>query len=296
MNILGIGECMIELYSAAPIVESTQFTRQVGGDVFNTLVAAQRQGCHCGFLSRIALDGFGQVLFYHVSKEGLDASYLQGVQQGFNGIYFATLEHPGQHRFLYYRQGSAASQLRPEHIKADAIRSAEMLYVSGITQGISPTARQAVLKACQLAKQYGTSVAYDPNYRPALWGNRNVALDAAVELFPYIDVILPSLEDMHQLFGMNDVPHIMEYFHFRDIPMVVLKQAELGVTLGFQRSSQFFPAHSVDLVVDTIGAGDAFNGGFLAGLIQQKSLSDCVQQGLATAAFSVQGSGPIRSL
>lgn len=296
MEILGIGECMIELYTEGSLAASRNLRRQVGGDVYNTLVAMSRLGSQTSFLSRIAMDGFGQVLLQQFTENNIDTQYVQKDSSGVNGLYVASINDEGRHEFVYYRQNSAASRLNSSQLTPRMIESAGIVYASGITQAISPSARETVLRAFHGAKQHGVLVAYDPNYRPALWKDRTDALEAMVEVLPYVDVILPTADDLKALFNFEDVPHMLDYFRWRDVPIVALKQGPHGATLGYKGYREDVPAYPVSLIRDTIGAGDAFNGGFLYGLLQKRSLLECAQIGTIVAACSLQEAGPIQGL
>jgi 2-dehydro-3-deoxygluconokinase len=296
MDILGIGECMIELDAEASFASSSVYRRQVGGDVYNTLVTCSRLGSRAGFYSRVAMDGFGQVLFRHFEENAVDTRLVQKSPDGVNGVYFTAIREDGRHEFVYYRQQSAASQMSSNQINARLIQGVNVVFASGITQAISPAARETVLKAFCLAKEHGKLVAYDPNYRPSLWKHNDAALDAIVEVLPYVDVILPSVEDLQKLFNFQDVAHSMEFFRLRGVPIVALKQGEQGVTLGFRNHQEHLPAVTVPDIKDSIGAGDAFNGGFLHGMIQERSLLECAQIGSMVAAKSLRQSGPINGL
>lgn len=296
MDILGIGECMIEMTSVGNLSEASDFHRQVGGDVYNTLVAASRLGSKAAFFSRIGKDQFGKVLLRHFEDNGIDTAYVQYAQDGYNGLYFIAMQENGRHEFIYYRRHSAGSQLSPEMIRPEMIADARVVYASGITQAISPSARASVLKVFQLAKAQGITVAYDPNYRPSLWRQQDVALDAMVEVLPYVDIFLPSQDDLALLFGFMSIADILEYFRLKGVALVVLKQASDGVTLSFRRQVAHVPAYATDRIKDTVGAGDAFNGGFLHGLLQGQSILACAELGVMVAGLSLRETGPIQGL
>ncbi len=296
MDILGIGECMIELDADASLSQSSRFSRQIGGDVYNTLAACQKLGNASGFYTRVAMDGFGEYLLQQFLSHGIDTRHVQRSTEGVNGLYLTALDENGQHQFLYYRTGSAASHMSTDLLSADVMKTMKIVYASGITQAISPSARQTVLKAFQMAKKYGVTVAYDPNMRPLLWKHRNLALEALIEVMPYIDVIFPSMEDMRYLFDFHEPSQVFDYFRLREIPVIALKRGAEGSLIGFKQNIQHIPALPAPLVVDTIGAGDAYNAGFLHGLLQQKSLYDCARMGSAVAALSLRARGPIQGL
>ena len=303
MDVLGIGECMIQLDAGSDLAKAETFRRSVGGDVYNTLVAASRLGCKSAFLTKIASDGFGQVLMEHFEKENIDTRWVKQALKASNGLYFMTAKtQTGKrndvpaHQFLYYRQKSAASMITPDNVTNEMIQQYSVVYASGITQALSPSSRKTVLKAFQTARNLGKLVCYDPNYRASMWDRKEDALDALIEVIPYVDVFFPSQEDLKELFNFPDLKHALEYFRLRGVNLVALKSGSEGVMLGFKQWQKYIDPPVVEEVVDTIGAGDAFNGGFIHGLVKGYSLEECANIGCQVAAESVQAAGPIAGL
>ena len=172
-EILSIGECMIELFSEEPIEVADTFTRSLAGDSFNILVAAQRLGTSTGYVTRLGDDPFAEYLLRTWQNEGIDTSHVMKVS-GFNAVHFVALLPGGEREFVYYRKGSAPSTIEPSDLDSDYIGRARIQHLSGITQAISATSRQTVLKAAQLAKDKNIAVSYDPNFRHQLWSHDEV--------------------------------------------------------------------------------------------------------------------------
>ncbi|MCA9841488.1 MAG: sugar kinase [Cyanobacteria bacterium HKST-UBA03] len=298
IDILGIGECMVELESSASFYDADQFNRRASGDVYNTLVAASKLGCLPSLLTNVAWDGFGKYLVDQFKTYNIDTSLIKTVKKSRNGVYFISQADRGtsDHNFIYYRHDSAACSITPSQIPIDAFEQIRVVYATGVTQALSRSARETVLRAFQMAKKQGCLVCYDPNYREALWGRADEALDALTEVIGYVDVILPSVEDLKPLFNFPDVEKTLEYFRLRGVSLVALKQGADGVTLGFKNWQKHLPAPAVPKVVDTIGAGDAFNGGFLFGLVNAYSLEECAHIGSIVAGECIKKAGPIEGL
>jgi 2-dehydro-3-deoxygluconokinase len=256
-DLAGLGECMVEFNATEPLAHATRFTRACGGDVLNALVAAARQGARTAFISRVGDDPFGPGLRAAWAEEGIDVGHAPLVP-GENGVYFISLDVHGERSFTYRRAGSAASRLCAADIDAAAVAAARCILLSGITQAISPGAREATLAAARIAREHGVLVAYDPNYRPRLWGDAGAARAACAELLPLVDILLPSLPaDADILPGPPQA--LVEH--------AVVKHGELGceVWLGGRRTA--VPAVAAR-VVDTTGAGDAWNGAYLAAVLR----------------------------
>lgn len=152
-HILAIGECMVELDAQAPLSTQARLTCQVGGDVFNTLVCASQLGAQTGLLTNVALDSVSGLLLEAMNAYNIDTSAIKKLPKTSNGLYI-TLVRPEDksHEFIYYRQRSAASMLHPEQITPELIQDYQVVYASGITQAISPTARKTVFKSISAGK------------------------------------------------------------------------------------------------------------------------------------------------
>lgn len=257
LDLIGIGECMVEFHAAEPLATATDFRKGFGGDVLNALVSAARQGARTAFVTRVGDDPFGPGLRAAWAAEGIDVTHAP-LTPGENGVYFISLDAHGERSFTYRRAGSAASMLAPADIDEDFIASARCLLLSGITQAISPSARAATLAAARIARRHGVTVAYDPNYRPRLWGDTDAARAACAELLPFVDILLPSMPaDSDVLPGApwDLVPH------------AVVKHGEEGCEVWLDGSRTVVPAVAAT-VVDTTGAGDAWNGAYLSAVLR----------------------------
>ena len=151
-DLIGLGECMIELSATEPLARARTLRKSYGGDVMNTLVHAARLGSRTGFISRVGNDPFGAGLLEAWLGEGVDVSQAP-LTEGQNGAYFISLLAGGEREFTYHRSNSAASQLQPADLSAEYIASSHCLLISGITQAISSSAEATTLQAAQIAKR-----------------------------------------------------------------------------------------------------------------------------------------------
>lgn len=265
LDLIGIGECMVEFSTQTPLETATEFTRAHAGDVCNALVTAARLGDRCGFVTQIGNDPFARGLLEFWQAEALDLTLMRHVDAD-NGVYFISLDMHGERGFTYRRAGSAASQIAPDLLDPAYIASSHTLLLSGITQAISTSAQATTLLAAQIAQQHGVRVAFDPNYRERLWhshGGLISARAAYLELLPYVDVLLPSYPaDAPVLLGAT--PDSLEQFAAcLPAPLVAVKAGERGAMLSVAGAVQHIPATPISDVVDSSGAGDAWNGAFL---------------------------------
>ena len=268
-DLVAIGEGMVEFHATGDFASAQTFLRGFAGDVVNSLIHASRMGLRTALVSRIGDDAFAPALLAEWSAEAVDLTHAP-VVPGENGLYFILTDPKGEREFLYRRAGSAASQIGPGDIDPALLGAARFVLVSGITQAISASAEAAVAAACALDGARANT-AYDPNYRPRLWAQRG-GVEAARRAFAAIAAqvawILPSFPADLPLIAAEalDPRAALADFAAASGASVALKLGENGVVLHVRGQVTHVPAVPAPLIVDTSGAGDAWNAAFLHGL------------------------------
>lgn len=300
-DLIGLGECMVELWSDAPLGTSATLNRSFGGDVLNSLVTAARLGTRTAFISRVGNDPFGRALLEAWQSEGIDTQHAPLVD-GENGVYFISLLEHFEREFTYRRASSAASKITPEHLEPEFITSSHAILLSGITQAISESAQATTLEAARIAKNAGTLVAFDPNYRPKLWaarGGLQAARAAWQELLPFVDALLISHPADSILITDNNLePQELARKLNNQIKIVAIKLGENGLLLAHSGILENIPVVPPRFLKDTTGAGDAWNGAFLHGLTRGLTPQESAKLGnrVASAKLEFRGAIPPHSL
>jgi 2-dehydro-3-deoxygluconokinase len=273
-DLVAIGEGMVEFHAKADFASAQTFHRGFAGDVVNSLIHASRLGLRTALVSRIGDDAFAPALLAEWSAEAVDLTHAP-VVPGENGLYFILTDANGEREFLYRRAGSAASQIGPGDIDPALLGAARFVLVSGITQAISASAEAAVAAVCALDGARANTV-YDPNYRPRLWAQRG-RVEAAQRAFTAIAGqvawILPSFPADLPLIGAEalDPNAALAAFAATSGANVALKLGADGVLLQIGGQVTHVPAVPAPLIVDTTGAGDAWNAAFLHGLARAQA-------------------------
>ncbi|MDP2496009.1 PfkB family carbohydrate kinase [Shimia thalassica] len=289
LDILCFGEPMFEF----SWIEKDNIRPGIGGDVSNTAVAATRAGAKAGMLTHLGTDGFGDHILQLYSDEGIDASRVQRSEAAPTGLYF--IEYgPNGHQFSYRRAGSAASQIGPDDLDQRMFDDVGVLHISGITQAISETACAASIRAAELARKAGARVAFDTNLRLNLWTAQQ-AVAAMEQILPLVDVVFPSIEDSVALFGLSDPEEICKRFLSFGVEMVVLTLAKKGAIVATEHGQHMIDAFPANLT-DATGAGDTFDGAFLAEFSRSKNALDAARFACAAASLSVETVGAVASI
>jgi 2-dehydro-3-deoxygluconokinase len=191
---------------------------------------------------------------------------------------------------VYARRESAGSALSPADLDPEYLGSARLLHVTGITPALSSQAREATYAAIAIAANSGVPVSFDPNIRRRLWPGPSEMITALTPIVAGAAIILAGLGEGQVLSGAQAPEDIAKYFLGQGARIVVLRLGADGSWGTDGARSWHSPATPVQ-VCDPIGAGDAFNAGFLSAWLEGQDLPDAMAQGNRIAAMSLQSHG-----
>ena len=294
LDLICIGEGLIELSSDESLSYTNQLNKFYGGDTICTAVAAARLGSKVGFISRVGNDFFKDFLIESWQMENIDTSQIKLVE-GFNALYFITRPANKAKEFAYYRRKSAATNLSIDDISPKYLEQASIVYSTGITQSLSLSSAEAVEKAFKIAKEKGLKVAYDPNYSPLLQ-EVDEAKEAFEQVIDYVDIMfLNSAHDALKIFELESPEKIIKYLNDRGVSMVVVKSGADGYTIGYNGEIDHIPSY-VENIVDSTSSGDVFNGAFLHGILSGLTPFEAARLASLAVKYQVQGIGAIKSM
>jgi 2-dehydro-3-deoxygluconokinase len=294
-----IGEAMVELRPAGPGL----FARAVAGDAYNTAVYLKRslgvEG-EVAFLTAVGDDALSQGMTAEFAAEGLETGLVFTVQNGLPGLYLIELDARGDRSFHYWRSASAARRWLVEleaRGGADLLAGADLIYLSGISLAIlAPDERGRALALLSSLRGQVGRIAFDPNIRPRLWPDLTQAREAVEAAYRLADIVLPSLVDGELTWGETAPSRQLDRYGALTpkgvAPEVALTLGEEGVRLRFGDETLTLPALIVQ-AVDTSGAGDSFNGAYLAERLCGADSLTSARAGLALAARVVTAPGAL---
>ncbi|MFC4529598.1 sugar kinase [Sphaerisporangium dianthi] len=298
MDVIVIGEPLVEFSASAPLTEAETFRLSFSGDALNAAVAAAAAGAHVALVTRVGVDEFGERLIRFAAAHGVDTRWmLPGA--GSTGAYAVGADPGGERDFTYMRACSAASRMGPSDVADAPLAETSVLLVGGIAAALSPSCAHAVRHAAEIVHEAGGKVVYDPNFRSRLTTpEKAAAMLAAVA--PFAALVTPSSPgDGLPLLGTADPAETLRACLKLGARAAAVTQGPDGVLLGVRdgREGQdgepfeTIPAVRARTVVDQTGAGDAFAGTVAARLAAGASLRDAVRAGTAAAAVSLEGQG-----
>ncbi|GGA90958.1 sugar kinase [Ornithinibacillus halotolerans] len=291
-DIITIGEAMIVFDPSAtgPLRFVNSFDKKVGGAELNFAIGCTRLGLKSGWISRLGKDEFGTHIRNFARGEGVDVSQVDFVEGYPTSLNFKEIMEDGSVRTFYYRDKSPTLTLTPEDLDESYFKNAKVLHLTGIYPAIDPVNRRVFEKAISLAKKHGVKVSFDPNIRLKLW-SKEEARDYLSEILPHVDILLAGDEEMEIIWGVKDPEAIIRKAKEIGITYVAIKQGDKG-SVGYYNDEVIkVEAKKARKVVDTVGAGDGFNAGFMYGVLNGWDLKKSLEFGNTVGAMVVSVKG-----
>ncbi|MEZ3160776.1 sugar kinase [Microbacterium sp. BWT-B31] len=293
-TLLAIGEtmAMVAPVVAEPVADADAFLLDAGGAESNVAVHVAALGHRAVWFSRLGADALGRRIARQLAERGVDVSRVAYDSARPTGLY---VKDPGN-GVLYFRRGSAASALDLRDADAVSFDGIDLLHVSGITAAISTSARAFLARVIARAREHGVPVSFDVNHRAALWHGLDTQPSTApdeaapaaavlLELARGADIVLVGRDEAETLWGTPTAADVRSLLP--GVAELVVKDGDVGATAYVGADEVFEPALVVE-VVEAVGAGDAFAGGYLAGLLSGDSVADRLRAGHERAARTLQ--------
>jgi 2-dehydro-3-deoxygluconokinase len=257
-----IGECMIELKQAG----NGLYSRGYGGDTLNTAVYLARLGNKVRYVTALGDDPLSEEMIAGWAGEGIDTAHVVRLPGKLPGLYLIRTDDRGERQFFHWRESAAARSLMELAGTAeilDALQSCRLVYFSAITLSIyHESGRKRLLAALRNARDGGTSVVFDTNFRARGWPDLEIARSVYRDAFDAADIVLASTEDLSALYPNEGDEALLARIPSAE---VVLKLPSPSSILRWGGQSQRLQAEPVTKpVVDTTAAGDSFAAAYIS--------------------------------
>lgn len=262
-GVAAVGECMLELSGG----NAGTWRMGHAGDVFNALWAIRAlSGAEtaCDLVTAFGDDPFSVSQRTFFTEHGIGAAASPTIAGARPGLYAITLDG-AERSFTYWRSDSAARRLANDTgALARSLENRALVYFSGITLAIlDEAARKRLLEVVDAARRGGARIAFDPNHRPRLWASPETARGAFEAALGLADIALPTFGDEAALFGDATPQATIARLSAAGVGEIAVKDGQEAALVAAEGKMTSVPPVAVR-AVDTTGAGDAFNGGYLA--------------------------------
>lgn len=288
MRIICLGECMVEM---APTRDGT-FTLGFAGDTFNTAWALRKtcpEGWQIGYATALGDDPMSGDMLRFMADAGICTRAIQILPGETCGLYLIKLTE-GERSFSYWRGHSAARKMVDDASwLPQALSDAQAVFLSGISLAIlSHERRDTVVEALEA---YTGTLVFDPNYRARLWHSAALARDWLLRIAARADILLPSVEDCRELLGTDSAEGAAEALFASGAREVIITDGAGPVTICTEDTLSTMAFEQGAAPLDTTGAGDAFNAGYLSARLQGQTPREAAAEGrrLSQVAISTRG-------
>jgi len=278
LDVLGIGLCTVDMLFVVPqrpdfdlSTRASQYLRQGGGPAATAMVTLARLGANTAFIGKVGDDDDGHFIRAGLDQEGVCTAHFTIVSGAQTRVALVLVEEASGERGFVSRPESCG-ELVPAELERDVVCSAQIVHLDD--------ADDASKQAARWAREAGSTVVFD-----GTWLHED--LD---EFLPLVDVAIVSEPFVRRFLADSSPEQVVEKMASYGPALTVYTQGSEGCIAYWQGQIHRFPAFSVD-IVDTTGAGDAFHGAFIYGLLQKWPPERIVPFAAATAALNCRALG-----
>lgn len=256
-----------------------------GGKGSNQAVAAARAGAAVSIITRLGQDDFGELALATWKADGITPHIVLDADRPTGAAYIFVSEATGDNAIIVVAGAASAISALEVEKAGDAIAGARV-FVTQLEQPV-PAARRGL----ELARAAGVITVFNPAPAAAL----------PADIFPLCDYIVPNETECTALTGLpvatlDDARKAGDALLAKSVGVALITLGERGALFHAKGTSELIPAYKAGAVMETTGAGDAFVGGFAAGLAGGMAPLDAARFGCAGAAISVTRKGTAPSM
>jgi 5-dehydro-2-deoxygluconokinase len=285
-ELITMGRVGVDIYPeqvGVGLEDVSSFAKFIGGSATNVAVAAARLGHRSAVVTRTGDDPFGRFIHRELVGFGVDDQYVTPVAGLPTPVVFCEIFPPDDFPLYFYREPKAPDlEIHVDELDMDAIRAADVFWVTvtGLSQEPS---REATLAALEARGKAGTTV-IDLDYRPMFWESHEAATEQVQAALPHVTVAVGNREECQVAVGESDPQSAAKALRAAGVDLAIVKQGPAGVLGVRGDESVVVPPVAVD-VVNGLGAGDAFGGSLVHGLLSGWDLTRMLSFSNAAGAY-----------
>ena len=293
-RVVSIGEVMVEMTRGS----DGRFGLACGGDTFNTAVYLARSGVPAAYATALGDDVYSDRILALAAAEGVAADLVLRLPGRLPGLYLIETDEAGERSFYYWRESAPARELfeLPDWNRiVQGMITAGLVYFSGVTLSLySNNGLGRFLASVEMARQAGAKIVFDGNYRPRAWkGDIARTRTVFVEALKRVDIALPTFDDEALLWGDVSPEATVERMQSFGIGEIVVKNGPNAALAVSASEREFVAVPDVVKPLDTTGAGDSFNAGYIAARLAGRKPADAAITGHRLAGEVIQHRGAI---
>ena len=289
-----MGEMLVEIMrpeEGTPLYEAGCFRGPFpSGAPAICIDTAARLGHSAGIIGGVGKDDFGKCLLDRLEKDGVDCSRVLINDRVSTGCAFVTYFEDGSRKFIFHIGNTPAAEAKMPDV--EAMRGAGFFHVMGCSVTAKSEFGEEIVKTAKAFYERGTKISFDPNIRPELLKDP-ACFGMIEEIWKHTSVFMPGVSELLTVTGEVTVEDaIRKCFELPDMEIVALKNGSKGCVIYTREKAFSLGVYPVK-ALDATGAGDSFDGAFLCGLLEGRSLLETAKMASAAAALNTVAFGPM---
>ena len=297
LDFICVGRANVDLYAVerdTTLQATSGFVKSVGGTPANIAVALSRLGAKAGFIGKVSKDPLGDFVYNYLESKGIDVTHLTYDHSGSRTSLVLAEVKQDECEVLFYRNNAADLLISTDDIEEEFIRNAKAVILTGTAFSASPS-REAMFSIINYARQNGTLVILDLDYRPSEWTNPEEASIYYNMAADKVDILIGNTEEFDILDYLNLVKkeeNTIQQLLDNRAQLVICKMGKKGAKVytkwGEVVERDVFPVEKLK----PYGSGDAFAAAFLNALLTEgQSIDESLKLASAAGAILVSKSG-----
>jgi fructokinase len=275
---ISFGELLVDMVSPTDtsLGEATTFLKAPGGAPANVAVGLARLGVQTAFMGMVGNDPFGHWLNDTINREGVDTSHLFQHPTARTTIAFVATRRDGKKDICFYRNPGADAQFSPADVSTVLFDAPRVFHCGSVSLSLDPC-RKAQIYAAHIARERGALISFDPNWRPSLWDDFDLARERIWDMISRSDIVKIAYEEWEFITQTPDLAAGAEKIRAQGPKLVVVTRGENGAYFNCEGACGDVSGFKAK-AIDTLGAGDAFVAGLLSSLLEFKTLQEALNQ------------------
>jgi 5-dehydro-2-deoxygluconokinase len=288
-DLITMGRVGVDLYPEqldTPLEDVATFAKSLGGSSTNVAVAAARLGARAAVITKVGDDPFGPYVRRALGEFGVDARWVGTDPTLRTPIVFCEIHPPDDFPLLFYREPTAPDMMvSVDELDLDAIRDARVFWTTGTGLSAEPS-RSATLAALEARDGApGSFTIHDLDHRPMFWSDERDATELARAALRHATVAVGNRDEVFVATGTRDPHEASAALLDLGVQIAIVKQGPAGVLARTKDQVVEVPPVTHLGVVNGLGAGDAFGGALVHGLLAGWSLERTLRLANAAGAF-----------
>ena len=286
LDLITVGRISVDLFAEqinTSFSEPQTFHKSIGGSPTNVAVAAARLGHTSAIITKVGVDPLGQYVVKKLQEFGVNTDFVKVAESGLTPVVLASQDPPEDPKIVFHRQPSAPdTQLTLNDIDSQTLLAAKIFWVSACALSNGETAKSAV-KWLEMRERRAESI-IDLDYRPSFWPNVEAARVAAQEAISHCTIAIGNIAECQVALGISDPQAAADDLLNRGVRLAIVKMGGDGVLLATKEERIVIEPLSIKLVCG-LGAGDAFGGALVHGLLSGWNLKQIGEFANAAGAY-----------